>query len=321
MSWDEGYHWGMCKLECKAPLSSYEGKTIKVTNGAMTWTGRINENLTTTFTLPGTNKYNVSLMGEGDEPEYTEDVALGYGEYKMMSIGYDNNTFEGVQAILNSHKEKELLNIGDEYPLTLSNDIEMIYRVAGMGIYDKHDVVFEPKWLYPQKRAMNTSATAANGINGSSLKTWLYDEYFNMLPEELQNLIVGTTQFTFIGYGSNATTDGNSNLISITGKIFIPRYWEIMGEESGLSCPSEHTKDNVVQWPIYANSLSRIKTLGEFGNANGYWTSSPVWTAINGAKVNGEWNAISLSGTASTPIPANSNEFGVSPCFRLAAEK
>lgn len=308
MSWAEGFYWGQSKLECRSYLPTDEGKTVKITNGAMTWTQVLGESLTAKFTLPGTNKYNVSLMGEGDEPEYTEDILLGYGEYKAMQIGYDKTTIQGIQSILNAHKEMEMLDIGDEVTIILSGDIEMVYQVGCIDspyAKDGHDVIMVSKWLYPNTEIMNTSQSNSGGFNRMTLYSQLQDSYFNMFPDEVKKLMVETTQIT---------SQGNKSLeIQQTiGNIFLPTEWEVFGKCT-YAAEKEHIIGNTIQWPIFATAGNRIRTLGKDGKATRYWTCSPNSSSSS------DFCTVQVDGSEGT-VYGNVASTGVPLCFRLEAQ-
>ena len=306
MSWAEGFYFGQCKLECKSYLLFDIGKTVKVTNGAMTWTKVLGEDLVVVFALPGTNKYTVSLIEEGDESEYTEDVVLGYGEYKIMNIGYGKKSIQGIQNILNAHKE-EILNIGDEISLTLSNGVGMVYQIGGINIYNDHDAVFVPKWLYPYTMQMNNSKTNVGGFKSMSLYRWLQNDYFSLLPKEAKELIVYTKQY--IINSNNVGAQGGAT--ETIGKIFFPTEWELFGKQIH-ALESEHKANNSLQWPIFATENNRIRNLGEDGMPRAYWESSPTTLTPSDAGL-----FCSVTAGGGSYINIATDELGILPCFRL----
>lgn len=296
------------KLECRSNLLLDIGKTVRVTNEAQMWEKIFDEELSVVFTLPGTNKYTVALIGDGEQPEYEEDILLGYGEYKVMKLEYNKSTFQGIQSLLNAHKENEL-EVGDEIPLTLEDGTEMVYQVGGVDIYDDHDVVFVPKWLYPKAMPMDSRTVSFyGGWNATYLNAWLNNDLFDNFPDEVKNLMVNTTQYTAVNFGYD-------DVQKTEGKIFLPTAWEVFGSDSGAS-PKEHTYSNSRQWPIFAVSSNRIKKLGKDGDFIHYWTSSSLYhdRALYMYAV-----IVNMGGLVGS-LPTNST-IGVLPCFRLKAQE
>lgn len=240
-----------------------------------------------------------------------ESAILNYldpktNEYKQIGTGrYNKNDIDGIQKILNAHKENDLLEIGDEIGITLTDGVEMIYQIGGINIFDSHDVVFVPKWLYPELHRMNASSTNAGGFANMELYSWLQNDLFNKFPNKVKILMVNTTQMISVG---NRSTETKQTI----GKIFLPTEWEIFGSTI-YSSPNEHTVGNTVQWPIFVIASNRIKTIGKNGNNYQYWECSP---SINGENV---FCDVLTNGIANGARGVT-NELGVLPCFRIKAQ-
>jgi hypothetical protein len=304
MGFAEGFYYGQSKLECISSLVNDVGKTVKIVSGSRTWEKQLGEDLTAVFTLPGTNKYTVSIVNSDGETEYEEDVRVGYGEYRILHIGYNTDSIKGIQSILNAHRETTELEIGDEISINVTGAGEMVYQVGAIDLYDAHDVIFVPKWLYPTTVQINSSNTNVGGFNSSALYKWLQDEFYAMLPDDVRELIVDTTQITSVGNQSTGTQP-------TIGKIFLPTEWETFGAVT-YATSTEHTVSNSVQWPIFATASNRIKTLGKGGAANWWWECSPY--ASNSANFCDVY-----SGGAANNISA-SHLGGLLPCFRIRAQ-
>lgn len=315
MSWAEGFYWGRCKLECRSYSITDKGKTVRVTGKERVWNQTVGEDLVVVFTLPGTNKYTVSLIGDGETPIYTEDIVVGYGEYRMMNLGYPKLTFIDIQRILDSHKEKDVLEIGDELPLTLIGGIEMIYQIGGTDIYDEHDVLFVPKYLYPELKYMDDSLTYASpGFPSMSLFKWLQGSFYNSIPSEVRDLIVDTEQVC----GKGTTSSNNiTTTLKYSSKIILPTEYEAIGT-TNKALRSEHTVSNSTQWPIFAAAANRIRKVGKTGNNTAYWLASPA------ENYNTTWCTITNTGEPGicyfSPTAAG-RELGVLPCFRFKAKE
>lgn len=87
---------GLNKVVCRAPSSSYAGRTVTITNGVNTWSGTI-ANITgvgyacvfmvPSLPAPAKKTYTVTLYNSaGTSPEYQRDIELGFGDSIVIGL-------------------------------------------------------------------------------------------------------------------------------------------------------------------------------------------------------------------------------------------
>ena len=87
------------------------------------------------------------------------------------------------------------------------------------------------------ERAMNLTATNQGGWKESEMRTWLQNDFYSTLPNELKNTII-SVQKTYWDHDTKSTLSCDDNL-------WIPSYREIVGdnvcENSGVSYSNAFT--------------------------------------------------------------------------------
>lgn len=308
MGYADGFYYGQNVIVVSTTISGDQGKLVTVTSsGGTVQSDTLGADLTLTFKVPPNDKYTIIKYSDGTATtaEFTKEVACGYGGYHEISIAADTTTFAGIQEILNMHEEENLIDVGDEISITLATgNIPMTFRVAAIN-HDAaypHQVIFEPKWCLPTGRQMNSSNTNVGGWNSCALRTWLNGDFFDdYIPADLQALIAERDIVSSQGNQSTA-------LQTATDKIWLPREYEIFGATT-YATATEHTDGGAEQFPIYATSSNRIKTLGQDGAASYWWGVSPY------ASDAASFCFVSTTGAANGGNASSTN--GVAPCFHL----
>lgn len=234
----------------------------------------------------------------------TANIPINVNTCKVYNVA-DKTTFEGIQQILNSHMEADLLEVGDEVSVTLSGNEPMTWVVSAINHEQQHQVIFTPKWCLATARQMNTTETNVGGWNSSALRAWLNGDFYTNLPDSVKPYIKDRTFQTSQGNKSTA-------LQSATDKIWLPREYEIFGE-TVTAVATEHTNGNAEQFPIFAVAANRIKTTGQSGSAYWWWESSPH------ASYATTFCGVTSSGTAGGNVGSASAR-GVAPCFHMLAD-
>lgn len=162
-------------------------------------------------------------------------------------------------------------NIGDE------KDIVVNGETLTLQIYDfNHDdltgggkagITFGMKNLMAETRAMNNSNTNVGGFTGSVMYDWMQNTLYPALPEELKTVIKAVYKKTSAG---NKSTTINTDSM----KIFL-----FSAIENGTKTTTDVYKEEGETYPIFTDSVSRIKNLanGE-GSAEYWWSRSPSTT-------------------------------------------
>lgn len=253
------------------------------------------------YDAPEWGTYTVTRTVSGS----SESISVFVNTCKIYVIA-DKTTFEGIQLILDSHLEEEMLDIGDEINITLQNNETMTYQIGAINHDYPHQVIFVPKWCLATKRSMNGSGTNAGGWNGCAMRTWLNEDFFStILPSDVASL-VKTRDFK-VSKGNQS-----SELQTASDKIWLPREYEIFGQTT-YAASSEHDSGGAKQFDIFGSTANRIKTMGESGSADTWWSSSP------GTATSTSFIQINSSGSDTYSYYANSN-FGVLPCFHMLAD-
>ena len=254
-------------------------------------------------TVTGMEYYSLEFyyVDENDQEVsvFTDALEVNMGCFYYISIGYDISSWEGIQNILNAHKETELLTVGDELTANIGG-VDYIYQVGGINLYDSHEVIFVPKTCVGSARTHHTTATNVGGWEQSDIRTYLNGTFKTGLPSEIKNNIKTISFKTSAGNKSTSikTTDDD---------IWLPREYEIFGSiTNSASTEVSYCR----QYPIFATANQRIRTLN--GVAIVWWASSPVVSsATNYCCVTSEGGAGSAS--------ANRSNTAIVPCFRFTA--
>ena len=152
---------------------------------------------------------------------------------------------------------------------------------------------------------MNPTFTNVGGWPVSSMRTYINNDIYNALPEELKNIIIDTTVVS--GHGS---TSGETNFTS-TDKLYLLSTKEVLNGGTGYDTAEAETR----QLDYYANNgvttsntASAIKK-DSLGSASVWWLRSAYSCITNSffyVSSSGGWNYNYVNIT-----------FGVSPAFRI----
>ena len=160
---------------------------------------------------------------------------------------------------------------------------------------------------------MNTSSTNVGGWPASSMYTYLNNDIYNALPNELKNIIINTK--TVSGYGADCNCTGD--FVSEDDKLYLLSTHEVW--ENGTSNPIADTAWNKTrQLDYYKNkgviiTTSSSSTKGAIKYYNGskavWWLRSAIsFIDIDFYTVNDEGGEGSSSAGST---------YGVSPAFRI----
>lgn len=254
-------------------------------------------------TVTGMEHYSLEFyyIDENDQEVlvFNDEIDANMGCFYYISIGYDITSWEGIQNILNAHKETELLTIGDELKVTIEG-VEYTYQVGGINLYDSHEVIFVPKTCVGSTRQQRSSADNSGGWGNSDIRTYLNATFKNGLPNEIRNNLKQLEIKTSAGSRS-------TSLITTNDYVWLPRAYELIGTTNAYYASSEIPYCR--QYPIFSTSNSRVRTLE--GVSKIWWLSSPVVTNnlyYCGITVSGGLGAYSAQ-----------DMYGVVPCFRFTA--
>ena len=256
------------------------------------------------FEVDERDKYTITLTNASNVVEFTTTIQVGFGTYTEIEVGMNKTTFRGIQNILNAHLEKTMLAIGDEISITLTSSEVITMQILVIDQDSTHQVIFGSKYCLQTSRNMNSTNTNVGGWNSSAMRTYLNQSFYATLPDDVTAYIAERT----VQYSSG---NGGTSLVAATDKIWLPREKEIFGAVTNSASTEGATCS---QFPIYATSANRIKTMGVSGAISGWWESSP---SIVGSSSTANFCYVNTDGSA-TYLGA-STAAGVVPCFQLIA--
>lgn len=254
-------------------------------------------------TVTGMEHYSLEFyyIDENDQEVlvFNDEIDANMGCFYYISIGYDITSWEGIQNILNAHKETELLTIGDELKATIEG-VEYTYQVGGINLYDSHEVIFVPKTCVGSARVHHATATNSGGWQGSDIRTYLNGTFKTGLPDVIRNNLK-TLEFKTSAGG------GQTTLYTTLDYVWLPREFEAMG---AITHSASTEAPYCRQYPIFATSDQRIRTSN--GSASVWFTSSPAVSS------SANFCAINTAGAIASSN-ANRSNTRIVPCFRFTA--
>ncbi len=252
----------------------------------------------------------VVTSGTGDEKD----------PYKISSrASFANDAWETIANNVKSEKSY-LYNIGDEkeveiggtnYTVRVANNTtpsdcnkDDFSQTACGFVVEFVDIV--------ENRKMNSTDTNVGGWPATAMRTYLNDEFYNSLPEDLRNVIADTKVIS--GHGKSDTSNFPS-----TDKIYLLSGHEIY-EDASPTTSSLSARDtaynNTRQLDYYKNKgvttrsylETRKKPLG---------SSSYDWWWLRAANSSSDDNFLSVGSDGDWNIINASDSSGVSPAFRI----
>lgn len=248
--------------------------------------------------VEGMERYSINFYyideNEQEVSVYQTAVDAHTGNFVYIPLGYDKTSWQGIQNILDAHKEMDLLSIGDEIHTSIGG-ADVVFQIAALDLYDTHEVIFVAKNIYTNRK-FNESNTLGVGWSTCSLRTYLNETFKGFLEEDIQKNMKQLSIWT--GY------QGSSD-----NYVWVPREYEYLGSIY-RSAPAEANYCN--QYPIFAIIAQRIRTYN--GVAATWYTASrynsteygTCWVGSNGS-ANGDYNM--------------NTDRGILPCFRFTANK
>ena len=165
-------------------------------------------------------------------------------------------TWHEIAEKIKAGKAREFLSIGDIVPFEMKDGQKVNAVVAGIDIYGENEVVFVTEDCLSDCHAMNESSTNAGGWRDSNMREYLNTAVYNLLPDNLKDVIVQRTIRQNLGTKESSSTD---NL------------WLLSKTEVGLECFTD--KDDVCL-PLFTDERSRVKQVN--GETTWYWLRSPL---------------------------------------------
>lgn len=162
-----------------------------------------------------------------------------------------------LKALAKAGKLGEVLNSGDNIPVTLKNGEEVSFDVgrdeSGKVYFILHDCLAEP-------RQMNNGWTNKGGWEECDMRKWLNTEAIELLPDELQE-VIEPTKIVQVWDGKRRETED---------KLFLLSRTQVFGKNTdyGAIEPEDSQID------IFQTERSRVKERKGYGTAY-WWERSP----------------------------------------------
>ena len=218
----------------------------------------------------------------------------------------DDFEVKELQLAANSPNAKEIFAIHDRINITLKNGYNAVFEIIGI----EHDIRENGKKagltfclvdLYGTDEkggiTMNDECTNEGGFEKSAMFKWLNEDFFALLPDEWQGIIVPVVKKTANSGGSNA------EIVDTTCKVFIPSEVEVFGE-----CHHSN-KGEGEQYEGFKNWKDRIKGYPDGDSGRWYWLRSPF---------SGNNNKFYIVGGGGSYDNLNAHfTCGVAPCFAI----
>ena len=285
------------------------GDTVKVQSmidPTQVWTEEIASGDTyILFEVPGKSYYKISLVQDIDDtPTEVVNVfrTLDEGQSILIDV-LDKTSLKGIQAILDNHREGDLLSVGDEINLKLNGD-NFPMLIASIDAYSDHEIILVGKNLMVGTTACSAQAITTM-INDSAINAKLNAFYAGLTDEDKALL----KEVYREGKNQSATTVTGKNM-----KVFLPNYNEVFGGSAIASYTTAR-----IQFPIFTTATERIRTI--IGGL-----TTPWWTCdvANGANATTYIYTVTTSGGAWTGYNTGgggaNSACGILPCICLKAD-
>ena len=303
MGFSDGFYYGQGKIIVNTALL-LDGDVIRVrsvTTPTKVWNKTVvsgDEFLV--FEVPGKDYYKISLVQDVENtPTEVANVfrTVDYGQVMLVDV-LNKTSLAGIQAILNSHSENDLLNIGDEVIIKVGG-IDWTMQVVGMDLYDEHEVVFASKYVFTTTQ-WGGNNMAYNNANCAVRNACL--NFLNTMNPDDSKYLKAWTKTPF-GSMSNNTRQ----MITITDKVQIPMVNEVIPNQESFAWTIQPK-----HFPYFYDATKRIKTTRD-GTVTGWWRCE---YAVDSS--GSRWYSITTAGAGTYTI--YSSNLGVVPCFHLTAD-
>ena len=257
-------------------------------------------------------KFDIAITeGTGTQSDpFTIETSSSFSKDSWQTIA--NNVKSGKSYIYNIGEEKELEINGKNYTVRLANNSTpeecngTDFSQTACGFVVEFVNIIDD-------RVMNNTRTNVGGWPVSEMRTYVNNDFYNNLPEELRNVIIDTKVIS--GHGN---TSGEANFTS-TDKIYLLSGHEVW-EDASPSIYSLSARDtaynNTRQLDYYKNRGVTTSSYFEAikkksgSNSGSYW-----WLRAAGSYDSGDFLFVSNDGSWYGNGASSSN--GISPAFRI----
>lgn len=218
------------------------------------------------------------------------------------------------------------IRVGDYKKITLTNGITFTMEVAGIDTYssrNNHYIDFISREVYSS--ATNWTTASDNNVSvttsgpnqcpyfNSSIKNYLNNDIYDLLPTDLKDVIVNKALNIEIrkrnGTSSGAIETSTGHCACNIGKLWIPTEFEVLGKETYGTL--RHSSFGQVQYPIFRDGLRNRIKINSYNGTDSWWTATVV---------DGNTTAIVCIDSSGYPTDINtvSTRVKFPLCFRIA---
>ncbi len=157
------------------------------------------------------------------------------------------------------------------------------------------------------EHTMNGTATNAGGWPATSMRTYLNNDIYNKLPDEIKNSIIDTTVVS--GHGKSDTENFTS-----TDKLYLLSTAEVWSQGSSNTISTDTARDNTRQLDYYKNLGTSTSNYSGAIKKNG---TSASWWWLRAAYSNTAFTFLFVSDSGGWSANNATIASGVAPAFRL----
>lgn len=211
----------------------------------------------------------------------------------------ERSSWHDIADMIHAGEYYRMFDVGDSISCTLKDGKRIDIDVAAVNPFGDNQIAFCFHDCLDDDASMNRTNTNRGGFCESKMQDYLNDNIFNLLPDDLKEVITARKIVQTIG----------GTEFSAECKLWLPSLYEVCGEKYARhSCES-----NEKQLELFQNPRNRVKfrrgASGEDYSLH-WWLRSPyVGYSANFWNV-GSYGTCGNSGNAS-------NAYGVCPCFLI----
>ena len=159
-----------------------------------------------------------------------------------------------IKEAVKAGKAAEILHVGDEIAETLTTGEQVVFVVAGIGVYAENQVIFSLKNCLAEEYRMNEDWTNKGGWPACDMRRHLAEDVFPVLPDDLKAVITPRKL---------TTDDGEAE-----DNIWLFSEYEVFGEDWCDKDPGDKPI------PYYQTPANRVKCDAD-GDTTWWWERSP----------------------------------------------
>ena len=238
----------------------------------------------------GTSEISVTVQATKDYQ--AKDISI----HVEKTNGQIDKSWTGLKNIVESGREAELCEVGEEFDITLSNGVTVTYIIGEMDRDSDHQIIFIPKnnSVLGKFQLNNISIGYQYRWDTCSLRNYLNSSFLDLFPNDVKSVISPRR----IQFAISAT-----ELAETSDMIWLPREMEIQGSRSKSFAKENEALNNYLITGFQGYGLTY----------NMAWLLSKVATNVN----YGMYRSYTMVNTGAEDC-SNSNE--ILPCFHIIKE-